>query len=137
MFTTGKLLDSSHDFVAVHEKLVSNHDVTGEDDEPVALDHAGMRVGGVGGADKGWPMVANGVLRRLAANLMFLKELLDDDGERLRRATLGPRRIVGGSPAQFADEFFGDFAEMRRFVRHDFECSSRNTRGGEVATAVN
>src|SRR4051812_12508030 len=98
-FATGDLAHAMDNFLAVEKDLVAHNRMRGEDDEPVAFDAGGMRVGGVGGADDLGPTVANVLFGRGAADLMLLHQLLDDRGERLGGATAGARRLVGRNAA--------------------------------------
>jgi hypothetical protein len=81
IFTTGELLDPAHDFVAMHEEFVANDGMSGEDNEPVAFDHAGVGIGGIRRANEGRPVLTDGVFGRLAADLVFLQELLNHAGK--------------------------------------------------------
>jgi hypothetical protein len=78
VFAPRELPDPADDFLAVEEKLVPHHGVTRKDGEAVTLDHAGMGIGGIGCTHQRWPVIANRVLGRLAADLMFLEELFDN-----------------------------------------------------------
>ena len=56
-------------------------------------------------------MLADRVLRRFAANLMLLEELLDERRERLGRTPFRPRGILRRHTPQVADEGFGDLGK--------------------------
>jgi hypothetical protein len=122
MCATGKLFDSSNDFVAVQEELVAYDCVGSEHNEQVALDHRGMGISSIGRADDRYPLVPNRVLRRFATDLMFLQQLLDQRRERLRHALFGARWLLRFDRSQIADESFGEFAELMRpvFLGHHY-----------------
>ena len=67
---------------------------------------------------------------------MFLQELFNDGGKRLRRAPFGPRRVFGRETSKFANKVLGEFAEMGRFLGHDFERSAGKTRLAGMAIVV-
>ena len=125
MIAAGKFLDAGYDFVAMVEKLVAHDGVAGQDDQPVPFDHRRMGIGGIGFTDDQLPLIADGVLGRVAANLMFLQELLEQRRELLGGAAPGARRIIRWEAAKVAHQFFGEFAELMGlfFSRHD--CRSR------------
>jgi len=65
-------------------------------------------------------MVANGLLQRATANLVFLQELVEYGAERLGRAFFRTWRFFRRHTTQFADESFGEFAELVRLIGHNF-----------------
>jgi hypothetical protein len=52
-------------------------------------------------------MFANRVLRRFAADLVFLQELFHDVGQRLGGPPFGPWRLLRWDAAKLTDEFLG------------------------------
>jgi hypothetical protein len=113
-----QLLDPAHDLGAMVEELVANDRVRREHDELVALDPCWMGVGRVRRADKFDPMIADRLLGRAAADLVFLKEFFDQRGQFARGALSGALRIIERNPAQIADEFLGELAELVRLIGH-------------------
>src|SRR5204862_5608829 len=61
--TSRQFLDALHDLLAMMKKFVADDGMTGEDDEPVPLDHRRVRVHRVGLSHDFLPMIANRVLR--------------------------------------------------------------------------
>ncbi len=115
VFATGEQTDLRDDLFAMMEELVAHDGVAGEDDEAVALDGGGVRIGGVGDTDDLTPVIANGLLGGFAADVVLVEQLLDEDRERLGGAFDGAARVVRREPAaQIADELFGEFAENVR-----------------------
>jgi hypothetical protein len=115
---TGELADAGDDFVAMMEDLVADDRMGREDDQAAAFDAGGMGVGGVGGADQGGPLIADRLLGRRAADLVFDHQLVDEGVKVFGRALEGAAGFFVGDAAEVADEFLGEFAEGVRRVRH-------------------
>lgn len=107
----GELLDAGDNFGAMVEKFVPDHSMRREHEEHVALEAGRVRIRGGCLSDQFDPVVANRLLRRGAADLMFLKQLLDDVSEGLGRALPGATWLIRCYAPKIGDEVFGDFAE--------------------------
>lgn len=113
MGAAGESTDAVNDELSVQEELVADNRVRREDSEATTcVNLGGMRVGGVGRADELSPMVADGLLDRGAAHLVFYQQVFDQPGHRAcRTAAHAARRFVGDS-AKIRDEPFSHAGEM-------------------------
>lgn len=98
------------------EEFVAHDAVRHEDKQAVTLDARGVRVRGIRWANEFNPAVPNVLLRRAAADLIFLQQVFDQIGERSRGTLAGARRIFGRPTTEVADQLLGDLAELVRLV---------------------
>ena len=100
------------------EEFAADDGMGDKDEELGLIDPDGVGVARVGGADELDPVVADRLLGGGPADLVFDHELFDQAGEGLGFALHLATRFLKRHPAQVADEFLGEFAELVRLVRH-------------------
>ena len=117
------------------EDLVADDRVGGEDDQAAAFDAGGVRIGGVGRANEGGPLVADRLLGRGAADLVFDHQLLDDRAEIFRRTLDRAARFVVGDLTEVADEFLREFTEAVGLGGHGIFNHGRTRRDADNRSA--
>ena len=117
------------------EDLVADDRVGGEDDQAAAFDAGGVRVGGVGRANEGGPLVADRLLGGGAADLVFDHQLLDDGTEVFCRTLDCAARFVVGDIAEVADELLREFTEAVGLGGHGIFNHGRTRRDADNRSA--